>query len=298
MGPLPPGTILRSLPPAALAVILGACAYDTRLGSVNARYQEPGLPLHFGDAGDKTVLSFTATGNRQAPVEHRRVYRARVEGNVLFLSQDTSNHHPFADIEEDLRYERERFAAAASLAWQEEDFFVGLAAGAVPESPRAYHLGAFGGFSASAGKVDFSVGAGLFRNTMRKRVHFWEYSRYDILDSLLPGRQSEEREYHPDTLSRWTVDWEVRAACGLRFRAHRRWAPFAIAEWGRVRFWHSPETGRDFRLLQDITMGGGLEWRPRDDLPLRAELRAGKAVAGGEGPPVYLQGGIGASKEW
>ena len=282
----------------ALVFLLCACARDTRLGTLDALYQTPSLPLHFRTPEDRTAFSLSASANDQGAIRHHRTYRERSDGSSLFLSRDSSNTHPYADVEERYRLERAAYALGASIVWQQDILYSGLAAGLDPEHPEGYHAGAFAGFSGGRGRLIFSLGAGVFRARIRRDVRYWNYVAIPILDTLLPGRGSRDSVYGPASASGWKTDWELRFAAGARFQAARRWAPYLAAEWGTARFWYPPSEGTDDRWLGDFTFGGGLEWRPAGSFPVRLELRSGHAITAEGRQGSFIQAGLRLEKEW
>jgi hypothetical protein len=289
---------------AAPVLILAACA-DSRLGTIEARYQKPTLPVHFRTAEDRTEIALTARWNDQAPLHRRLAYRERSDGVNLHLSRDTANHAPYADIEERFRFAREPMLLSGSVTWQQDVLYSGLAGGIVPEHPRSFHLGAFAGFSGRFGPIIASGGLGVFRNRMRTDVRYWGYDE----DALFRKRAGEDSIYAPDSLSGWSDDWELRANAAIRMGGNPRFAPFLVAETGWVRFWRWSHEGTptDDPVLVDLGLGGGLEMRLFPRVPLRSEIRFGTAwipgaskAADASGAPgeSYLEGGLRAGWEW
>jgi opacity protein-like surface antigen len=278
-------------------LILAACA-DSRLGSIDAHYHVPSLPVHFRTEEDRTEFSLAAHWNDQPVLQHRRIYQERFDGTSLHLSQDTSNHNPYADIEERFRFEREDWVLDGSATWQEGILYAGLSGGLAPGNPRSFHLGAFAGLGVRLGPFALSAGLGAFRSKMRKEVRYWGYREPTILDTLLHISPDEDSIYSPDTLSGWTVDWELRVNAAVRFENRSLFAPYLVAEAGFVRFWRWPIAGRDDRKATDLSVGGGVEMHPFHRVPLRAEIRYGHVYYPGDPHWGHLEAGLYAGWEW
>jgi opacity protein-like surface antigen len=281
----------------ACALVLAACA-DSRLGTLDARYHVPPLPVHFRTEEDRTEFSLAAHWNNQPDLNHRRIYQERFDGTNLHLSHDSLNHSPYADIEERYRFEREDLVLDGSATWQDGLMYAGLSGGLVPDNPRSFHLGAFAGLAGRLGPFAISSGLGAFRSKMRKEVRYWDYTDAAILDTLLHISPEEDSIYGPDTLSGWTVDWELRANAAVRFGNRTGFAPYLVAEIGFVRFWRWPVEGGDDRKVTDLTLGGGVEMHPFPRVPVRAEIRYGKLYYPGDPSWGHLEGGLHAGWEW
>ena len=276
---------------------LAGCGTQTRLGTLNARYQNPHLPVHFRAPRDGASVAGYLEGNTQGPVGFHRTYQARAEPDqsVLYFSEAGSNQHPLQTIAEDYRFERDASSLGGSVTWQDQWLFSGLAGGTSLEHPEDYHLGGFVGLGERLGPITSSVSWGLFRNEFALHAGYWEAAENGQNGSA--GLIADEGAYVSKQRDRETTGWELRFAAGLRYDGFSRVAPYLSADAGWVRFWPKPEESQDNRILGDYAFGGGIEFRIWESLPIRPELKYGTCYLPDGFRGKYVITGLGIAKE-
>jgi hypothetical protein len=305
---LPPAFAYGRVLPAFLALALCACAPSKyRFGNLESRYESPSLPLHFATGRDGFSLSLYGNANGQGVSEYRREFIARASSDrkYLFLGPDSVGKTSFMTFEDRMTAERDAWLVGGAATWEDGILYSGLTGGASLDGPGDWHAGVFVGLSPAFDRVVPSIGLSLTRNHFHSDGEYWKHYSDDsmlagLLDTLLdfgngPGPTNV---YVRDADGMERRDWEVRFSAGLMYRLTRRFAPYARYEGGWVRLWPADAGGGGHRAVTLQSYGGGLEFRIRESLPLRAELGYGEAYIPDRFETRFWVAGLTAEKEF